>query len=190
MAEYRDIAEMLRRATLLNLRLYQSIVDVSLEYVRGLGGLFQTAVPFPGRSESPADGQLILEGAAGTTAQAGFLVSNDLPRDVQLRMLVSAFSHPDGTKVEQEVEFTPPVVALSPGGKQIVAAAVEIGFAFEEGVPYRGEIGIDGMKGFSMPIILRRQHSIQEPGIPRSVDETATARPTRRPARRAAAKHR
>ena len=75
MAEERGLVDLLRRATMLNLRLYQRSVDLSVEYLRDVGQLLhartsETQMPaaMPTAPASGDRGVIVLEAESGSTA--------------------------------------------------------------------------------------------------------------------------
>jgi hypothetical protein len=152
-------SDLLRRAVALNLRLYQGLVDVSLEYLRGLARLFGPAASAAAGS-APEAGVLLLEGEAGAVARSAFLVTNDRDAELPVRLVATPFSDPAGREVRPTLTFDPSEeLTLAPRRQQLVTAVVEIGTDLTPGLGYRGAITVDGMEGLTVPVVLRRRYA-------------------------------
>jgi hypothetical protein len=163
MADTLDVNEIFRRAVEANVKFYQGWLDLSLEYLRGMSEIFLTPQDSGSTADAGADaGVLVLEGEEGSTVRSAFLVTNDLERKVSCRLVASAFTDPDGTSVPAKVSFQPAKLDLKPGERQVVQAEVSIDRKLAAGLGYQGEFAIDGMDGFSVPVVLRRRHRIED----------------------------
>jgi hypothetical protein len=89
-----------------------------------------------------------------------------------------------------KVAFDPAKFELAPGQQSVVTVTVPIDAELVEGVAYSGEFAIDGMDGFAVPAVLRRQHRVDASPIDRVSEEQAKKAGTTRTkaARKAPAK--
>ena len=167
MADESGLTEIVRRAAQANAKLYKGWMDLSLEYMRSLSEIFGGAAAVaqstrPTEEMDAGPSTLVLEGEAGTSASASFLVSNDLDRPISCKLTSSDFTDPTGATAKARTTFDPPALELAAGDQQVVKVTVAIGEALVAGVGYAGEIAIAGMDGFAVPIVLRRQHTLEE----------------------------
>lgn len=183
MAEGVDFSELMRRTVQANARFYKGWLDLSFEYFRGiseiLGGVPETTAPV--QEGDTGAGALVMEGEAGNTVRGSFLVSNDMDKPVSCAFAGSDFRDPRGASVAAKAEFEPASLQLAPGEQRVVQVAIYVDDRLSPGVGYAGEISIKGMEGFTVPVVLRRQH----PTDAAPVDAAATdddGKPTRTPA--------
>jgi hypothetical protein len=174
MADERDLSEIVRRTVQANAKLYKGWVDLSLDYFRAVADIFG-GVPEPARSpaDDPDDnaGAVVLEGEESTSATAAFLVTNDLGRKLQCALVASDFRDADGARMTAKLSFEPAKFELSPGQQAVVQVSVPIDRGLAEGVAYSGEISIQGMDGFSVPAVIRRQHAVELSPIDRVAED-------------------
>jgi hypothetical protein len=173
MADGQDLSEIVRRTVQANARLYKGWVDLSLEYFRGIADIFGGT---PEAAASPTDdsgvdatdaGAVVLEGESGSAAGAAFLVTNDLGRAIQCALVATDFRDADGARLRAKIAFDPAKFDLEPGKQCVVRVTVPIDDRLTEGVAYSGEFAIDGMEGFSVPVVLRRRHIVEASPIDR-----------------------
>lgn len=189
MADGLDLSEMVRRTVQANARFYKGWLDLSLEYFRGISEIFGGPVSgAPASAVAETDtgaGVLVLEGEEGATVRGAFLVTNDLGRNVMCELVTSEFADSSGASVRAKTTFEPPRVQLAPGAQRVVTAAIVIDGRLAAGVAYTGEFSIKGMDGFAVPVVLRRQHGIEEPsdkpGQPANTTPTSN-KPSAKPA--------
>jgi len=186
MADTLDVTEIVRRAVQANAKFYKGWLDLSLEYVRAISEIFgETATATPG-AEGPETGAgvLVLEGEAGSTVRGAFLVTNDLGRNLSCEFVVSEFADPDGATLRAKAAFEPAAIELEPGEQQVVRVTIPVDSTLTPGVAYTGEIAIKGLDGFTVPVVLRRLHRIEDPPSPRDPadQKPETGKPKVRPA--------
>jgi hypothetical protein len=163
MAEGLDLSEILRRTAQANARFYKGWLDLSLEYFRGISEIFGgIEAPAPAAAGEPDPGVLVLEAEEGAAAQGAFLVTNDLGRPLTCELVASDFTDADGHKFRAKAAFEPAVVQLEPGEQRVVRAELPVEGKLAAGVAYSGAFGIKGMDGFSVPVVLRRLHRVEE----------------------------
>ncbi|HKJ02225.1 MAG TPA: hypothetical protein VJ997_07210 [Longimicrobiales bacterium] len=179
MADGPDLSELVRRTIDANTRFYQGWVNLSLEYFRGITEVFggvQTAVSdASGQTASAGSDAVVLEAVEGATASGAFLVTNDLGRTLKCELVASGFEGGDGDGAPAVVAFDPPSFSLEPGEQRVVRAAVAVDPKLAAGVAYTGTFGIKGMEGFSVPVVLRKQHAVDVSPIDRLDVTDATA---------------
>jgi hypothetical protein len=189
MADSLDLSEIVRRTIQANARFYKGWVDLSLEYFRGITEIFGGSVPAPTQTETPdADagaGVLVMEGEEGAAVGSAFLVTNDVGRPIPCDIIASEFTDPSGAKVHVKAAFDPQKFELAPGDQRVVKAQITIDGKLTPGTAYNGEFGIRGLTGFAVPVVLRRQHTIEdslpEPASPGVSGTTGTVRPAPTP---------
>lgn len=168
MADESGLTEIVRRAAQANARLYKGWMELTLEYMRGMSEIFggvASAVQSQAQPTQEMDSgasTLVLEGESGAGATGSFLVSNDLDRPLSCRLVSSDYGDPTGATVKARTVFDPPSLELAAGEQKVVKVTVMIDDALVPGVGYAGEIAIAGMDGFAVPVVLRRQHSLDE----------------------------
>jgi hypothetical protein len=189
MADPTGLSEIVRRTVQANAKFYKGWLDLSVEYFRGISAIFggatapETAVP---EMDSGA-GAIVLEGEAGSLVRGAFLVTNDMERGVSCVFVASDFQDPVGVTVVTKSAFEPATVELAPGEQRVIQVAMTIDDKMSPGVGYAGEISIRGMDGFAVPVVLRRQHRIDEvpvretqSGVEPNAGEPNATRPSRR----------
>jgi hypothetical protein len=162
---------LLRRAVDANLRYYEALGELSLDYLRVLRTLagkaaqadpvgFPVAAPAAPAAQAPT---LVLESEAGGTGIGAFLVQNLLDERISAPVNVSAFVAPDGREASVAVSLDPEVVTLEPGEQMLVRAGVRVDGDLEAGVGYRGEISVPGLTGTRVPVVVRRRDAPPTP---------------------------
>jgi hypothetical protein len=176
MADGLDLNDIVRRTVQANARLYKGWVDLSLEYFRGIadifGGVPETAAS-PAEEPDGGAGAVVLEEEAGKAATAAFLVTNDLDRKLECRLVAGPFQDSDGKAGRATVTFEPAAFALAPGQQSVVRVTAPIDSKLAAGVAYTGEIGIEGMDGLTVPVVLRRRHAVELSPIDRVAEGQA-----------------
>lgn len=197
MADAPQIPEAVRRIADANLRYYQGLGQLTVDYVRAMAGLLgelraavappqaaparQASAPSPATPSAPPP-VLVLEGQGGAEAAAVFRVSNDLRRRVSAPVVVSAFTDESGREHRLPLRVEPAVVELGAGEQALVEVHAVIPPEVEAGVPYRAEITVPGLAAAGVPVLLRRL-----PGASAPDDAApAAARARRGPAKRVA----
>src|SRR5690349_3726214 len=131
------VSDAWRRLLDANMKYYEALGKVTSEYVAAVA---RVLIPLP-RSTRPSapnaaagvragsvggppptggpvaksnGPMLVLEGEAGTVAQAGFVISNGLPRAVTAPVIVSALCDEAGRGVRPAMRVTPGTLALAP----------------------------------------------------------------------------
>jgi hypothetical protein len=163
----RASAELVRRAVDANLRYYEAVGEVTLEYLRALRALASDRPPASGALTAPTAPTvsppvaptLVLEGASGETVVSAFLIENLLAERVSAPVTVSPFVAADGAEASVEVALDPEVVTLDPGEQTLVRAAASLSDAFALGVGYRAEISVPGLTGTRIPVVVRRREA-------------------------------
>jgi hypothetical protein len=163
----RGTGALLRRAVDANLRDYEAVGELPLDYVRALRALAgdagrAPAIPAPAPAPSapaPPPPTLVLEAEPGETAIGAFLVQNLLAERVSAPVTVGAFTTPDGREVTVALTLDPEVVTLEPSEQVLVRAAATIGEDLEPGLSHRGEISVPGLTGTRIPLVVRRRDS-------------------------------
>ena len=186
MAEGPDLSEIVRRTVQANARFYKGWMDLTFEYWRGiseiLGGTPVSNAPV--QEMDAGASAVVLEGEAGSVVRGSFLVSNDMEKPVSCAFSSSDFRDPRGATVPAKASFEPAAVQLAPGEQRVVQVEITVDDALSAGVGHAGEIFIKGMDGFSVPVVLRRTHRLEDrPGKESSdaapVDETRPSAPPR-----------
>lgn len=167
MTEPPSISELLRRTMQTNIGFYADLVDISANYLKNLSSIFNEASdsvdgeeqPAKSRSESTA---LVLEAEAGETAEAYFMVENQLSRKVPAQIVASPIVDANDQEIAQPLHFEPPSVNLEPGEKIIVQVTARIDQMLEPGTGYRGTITVPGLSDTPAAIVIRRQHDDEQ----------------------------
>jgi hypothetical protein len=167
MADGLDLSELVRRTVQANAKFYKGWMDLSFEYFRGISEIFGGATQSTGAVQEvdTGAGVLVLEGEAGSVVRGSFLVSNDMDKPVSCAFVASDFKDPRGASVLATAAFEPASLQLAPGEQRVVQVAITVDDKLSPGVGYAGEIAIKGMDGFSVPVVLRRQHTVQDSPI-------------------------
>lgn len=181
MAEGVDFSDLMRRAVQANARFYKGWLDLSFEYFRTISGVLGTEMETTTSVQEvdTGGGALVLEGEAGKMVSGSFLVSNDMDKPVSTAFAGSDFKDPRGASVAARTSFEPSALQLAPGEQKIVQVSIYIDDKLSPGVGYAGEISIKGMEGFTVPVVLRRQHTLDDIGTDDGVaDPDISERPT------------
>ena len=179
--------EIWRRVLRANLRYYEAVGRLSVDYVRAVagavgslrGGIPASTVRAPRTASPEAEASapaLVLEAEAGETASGAFVVENLLSEGMSSPVVASAFASDEGHELRPKLAFEPEVVVLGAGEQVRVRVLATIDEALETGVGYRGEVTVPGLVSRGLSIVVRRLAS-NEP----------TAPPTPRPRRRSSA---
>ena len=164
MADGPDLSEIVRRTVQANARFYKGWMDLTFEYWRGIAGILggTPVSDAPVQEMDAGASAVVLEGEAGSVVRGSFLVSNDMEKPVSCAFSSSDFRDPRGSSVPAKASFEPAAVQLAPGEQRVVQVAITVEEALTAGVGYAGEIFIQGMDGFSVPVVLRRTHRLEE----------------------------
>jgi hypothetical protein len=171
----------LRRAVDANLRYYEALGRLSVEYLQTLAGLVddvtlprlggvsmsRTApappappgpvLPRAASEAAPQAAALVLEAEHGGTATGLFMVQNTLSEKVSAPVLASPFRAEDGGEAAPKLVLDPEVVTLAPGEQMLVRVTTAIDEALAPGVSYRGELSVPGVAAKGIPLVLRRR---------------------------------
>jgi len=159
-----NLPEIVRRTMEANTRLYRGWLELSLDYFRGIAEILDPdgVASEPAETMEPELGALVLEAEGGKAAKGAFLVTNDLGRDLTCTLTSTAFVGVDDKTVKPKVLFEPATVKLAPGEQRVVNATITMGKSWDPGAAFTGEFGIKGMKGFSVPVVLRRLSEVDD----------------------------
>ena len=166
------IDDAIRKAIDLNVRYYSSLGKLTVDYWKELF----SAVASPVKTNSPS-GQftgnsvqasaapatvskaaaMVMEAAQGSVAQGVFMVENHLNTEVDSAVVASFFKDPSGNAVQPQFAFDPPRIALKPGEQTLVRVLTTIGPEVEPETRYTGEFAVPGLKGTSIPVVLRQR---------------------------------
>lgn len=161
MAELSNISELLKRAAQTNIGFYESLLQISVDYLKNLSAIFED-IKEPGATRAntaktnTGSSALVLEAEAGGRAESYFVVENLLSRKVPAEIIASAIVDENGEEVEQKLQFEPSSIDLEPGQKVIVQVVAEIGQGLEPGVGYRGSVTVPGLSDTPVAIVVRR----------------------------------
>jgi hypothetical protein len=166
--------EAIRKALDLNLRFYSSLGRLTVDYWRELFSTItgptnssadsthavaspaQVGMPAPaGAAPSKVPVAMVLEAEPGSVALGVFLVENHHDAPVDSAVVASFFKNPAGVAVQPTLTFDPPRVVLKPGEQILVRVSTTIGTELEPDTRYAGEFAVPGLKGTSIPVILR-----------------------------------
>lgn len=170
MAERSNISELFRRTMQTNIGFYAGLVDLSANYLKDLSAIFNEvpeAEPAKEQPTQPHTGNtaLVLEAEAGETAQAYFLVDNQLTRKVPAEIIASPVVDANGQEVAQQIQFEPSKIELEPGERILVQVTAVIDQTLEPGAGYRGSITVPGLSDTPAAIVIRRLHSVEESDV-------------------------
>ena len=183
---------MWRRVLQANLRYYEAVGRLSVDYVRAVAGAVGSlgaglpasaaaatrpaAPPVPSPNAGTSAPALVLEAEAGKRAEGAFIVENLLSEGMSSPVVASAFASAEGRELRPRLAFEPEVVVLDAGEQVLVHVVVTIDEALETGVGYRGEVTVPGLVSRGLSIVVRRLESTEAQAPP-----TAGARARRRP---------
>jgi hypothetical protein len=162
--------DVIRKAIDLNVRYYSSMGRLALDYWRDLFATVAEPVkaavsPAPSSSANAPAGSasataakpavMVMEAEAGSVAQGVFMVENHLNHDVDSTVVASFFKDPANVAVQPLFTFDPPRVALKPHEQILVCVSTTIGSDLQPETRYTGEFAVPGLKGTSIPVVLR-----------------------------------
>jgi len=177
MTDRDHVEDALRRVVQANLRYYEAVERLSVDYVRAVAGAVgslgawlpkEMAVrtadkPRTTRDshlatvESPASAPaLVLEAEDGGSATGAFVVENLLAEGMSSPVVVSAFVSDNGHELRPGLVFDPEVVVLAAGEETLVRVVATVDEAFEPGVAYRAEVTVPGLAGPGLTMVVRR----------------------------------
>lgn len=210
MADNPRLEALLKRAIDANLRYYEGLGRLLLQYVGDLRSVGQDAgievtrgvsaaaarAARPGATQSPqaaAAPALVLEGPKSAVVQGLFMVSNDLPHEVTATVAATPFLDPDGREVHADVITEPAAVSLQPGQRAPIQIRATVTDALQPGVNYRGRIAVPGLSETGVAVILRRSADVPAATTPQataarkaSAGKTARKRASKRKKKAAA----
>jgi len=173
MAERTPLEQMWQRAIDVNVRYWETVGRATTDYMQQITRLWADA-PIswspgprspgmrPASEGSTAAGRpsagpvLLLEGPAGSTAEAVVMISNDLDRRTEAEVDVSKLRGPDGRFVGVSLRPEPALVELDRGERTSVTVRVDITDDLDIGVDYRGEVNVPGLSQRGVPLVVRR----------------------------------
>ena len=166
---------MWRRVLQANLRYYEAVGRLSIDYVRAVAGAVgslgaglpasaaaatrRAAPPVPSPPAGPSAPALVLEAEAGKRAEGAFIVENLLDEGMSSPVVASAFASEEGRELRPRLAFEPEVVVLDAGEQVLVRVVATIDEALETGVGYRGEVTVPGLVSRGLSIVVRRLES-------------------------------
>ena len=167
MANGLDLSDVVKRAVQANAKFSKRWMDLSFEYLREISAIMGGATESAGPVTEVDVGAsaLVLEGEAGTQVRGSFLVSNDMDKPVSCVFAGSVFKDPRGASVKAKPVFEPPTLELGPGEQRVVQVSIDVDDSLSPGVGYAGELSVRGLEGFAVPVVLRRQHTVEEPTV-------------------------
>ena len=161
----------IRKAIDLNVRYYSSLGKLTVDYWKELlstvmipetnrrSGPFTPdpvhVSPAPATVSTPA--AMVMEAAQGSVAQGVFMVENHLSTEVDSAVVASFFKDPSGKAIQPQFSFDPPRIVLKPGEQILVRVLTTIGSELEPETRYTGEFAVPGLKGTSIPVVLRQR---------------------------------
>jgi hypothetical protein len=168
--------DVVRRTVDVHVRYYSSLGRLALDYWRelfavvvqpmnpqmnkGLPGAARSApaetpsalTPLPPSSSAAT---MVIEADAGSLGVGVFMVENRLGSDVDSRVAATTFKHPEGEEVQPTFVFDPPRVVLKPGEQMLVRVSTTLDPSLECGTRYSGEFVVPGLRGTTIPVVLR-----------------------------------
>ncbi len=170
---------MWRRVFQANLRYYEAVGRLSVDYVRAVAGAVgslgaglpasaaaatrRAAPPVPPPAAGASAPALVLEAEAGKRAEGAFIVENLLSEGMSSPVVASAFASEEGRELRPRLAFDPEVVVLDPGEQVLVRVVATIDEALEAGVGYRGEVTVPGLVSRGLSILVRRLAAKEAP---------------------------
>lgn len=165
----------IRRAVDLNVRYYSSLGRLTLDYWRELiGAVTQvnlTNKETPARARASMQGTaaspvaplptpakaatMVIEADAGSVGFGVFMVENRLGSEVDSKVTATSFRAPGGGEVRPDFVFDPPRVVLQPGEQTLVRVSTTLDPTLESGTRYMGEFMVPGLRGTTIPVVLR-----------------------------------
>jgi hypothetical protein len=171
------VEELLRRIVEANLRYYEAVERLSVDYVRAVAGSVRSlgtglrnenALATAGKTwtirdphlaavDAPANAPaLVLEAEVGGSATGAFVGENLLAEGTSSPVVVSPFVSDDGRELRPRLVFDPEVVVLTAGEETVVRVVATVDEAFEPGVAYRAEVTVHGLVGPGLTVVTRR----------------------------------
>jgi len=98
-----------------------------------------------------------LEGALGASPTGLFAVTNDRDEKVSAPIEVSKLTAPDGTELVVAIAFEPSQIDLEPGAQMLIDVTADIESSLELGIPYRADVSVPGLPGWSIELVVRRR---------------------------------
>jgi len=172
MSDRTPLEDVVRRAFDANLRYWETVGRATSDYVQTVSKLWADAPVswMPGlrsrpttagatapREEAAPVPSLLLQGPAGTTAQAVVMISNDLDREAEAPVVASALRGPGGGTIPNKLRTRPESVNLPAGTRVPVTVMVNITKSLQEGAAYHGSIDVPGLSTLGVPVVVRRR---------------------------------
>ena len=110
----------------------------------------------PPRQPQAAQSAILLEGAAGSSPTALFLLENHLQHEVSADVEITPLLTPSGRKMKSTLQIDKQKIVLAPGQQVVARISAPITTKFVMGEQYTGEIRVQGIPGASVPLVLRR----------------------------------
>jgi hypothetical protein len=163
----------IRKAIDLNVQYYSSLGRLTVNYwrdvFRAVAATSKAQTPPPhfaahptpptapqaAASDAPKPAAMVIEAEPGSVGMGVFLVENHLRAEVDSAVVASFFKDPSGSAIQPAFAFDPPRVVLKPGEQVLMRVTTTIGPELEIGQRYSGEFAVPGLKGTSIPVILR-----------------------------------
>jgi hypothetical protein len=177
MTDRDQVEDALRRVVQANLRYYEAVERLSVDYVRAVAGAvgslgaglpIDMAVRTADKTRTTRDSHLatveaptsapalVLEAEDGGSATGAFVVENLLAEGMSSPVVVSAFVSDNGHELRPGLVFDPEVVVLAAGEETLVRVVATVDEAFELGVAYRAEVTVPGLAGPGLTMVVRR----------------------------------
>jgi len=167
-------ADLIRRAVDVNVQYYSSLGRLGVDFWRELYGAvlrqMNTEMPTAARfahgnaaptassvapQAAPKPATMVIEADPGSVGIGVFMVENHLDTEVDSRVAATTFKDPHGGEVQPTFTFDPPRVVLKPGEQILVRVSTAIDPELERGTRYTGEFVVPGLRGTTIPVVLR-----------------------------------
>jgi hypothetical protein len=157
------LGDMVRKAIDLNVRYYNSIGRLTLDYWKevfaAVASTTNSAAAAGNSSARPAapakPAVMVIEAEIGSIGIGVFMVENHLGTEVDSAVVASAFKDPQAMEIHPSFTFDPPRVVLKPGEQILVRVTTPFGPDLEPDVRYNGEFVVPDLKGTRIPVVLR-----------------------------------
>jgi hypothetical protein len=169
------LSHAMRRAMETNLRFYEAVGRVTVDYLRALSGVWdETRRTMPGwqfttapaASAAPpgptatggatSAAAVVLEGPLGAEVRGAFVVTNDLPRRAVAPVMVSAFRDAVGDETAIPLRIEPGLLQLDPGARAVVQVVATVSDALREDAVYHAELSVPDLSASRIAVLLRR----------------------------------
>jgi hypothetical protein len=174
--------DVIRKTVDVHVRYYSSLGRLALDYWRELFAAvaqpmnqqMNKEIPGAARSApgqassavtppppSPGAATMVIEADAGSVGVGVFMIENRLGSDVDSRVAATSFKDPEGEEVQPTFVFDPPRVVLKPGEQILVRVSTTLDPSLECGTRYTGEFVVPGLRGTTIPVVLRSRRKPQ-----------------------------